>query len=315
MTEKLNATFYAFQKREKSGVLLRTSAAFGVLAIVLTCAFFGALYALTGGALFGLTSADPDAANDAITRGNIGGIMLAYMLFLLAIFILFAAYEAACLRWLVRNEEGRGLFGLNLGADTWRVYAIYWVWLVVAMVLTVAFVLVIRVLSGAWASVPDAPWLAMLTPLLAAIAPLYFSVRLAPAAATAIAKKRFAFFDAWKVSRDRFWPLFGAFALLWLIYVLLIAIVNAMWLGATSVNLIMDIALGGVSDTNELPNAVNQAVRDSLGSPTGLATYAGVQVVTWVIGIWLYLALFGINARAASLALEEARIAPEPPVA
>ncbi|WP_135210007.1 hypothetical protein [Vitreimonas flagellata] len=311
MTEKLNATFYAFHKREKSGVLLRASAAFGVLAIALTCAFFGALYALTGGALFGLTSADPAAANNAITRGNLGGIMLAYMLFLVAMFILIAAYEAACLRWLVRGQEGGGVCGLILGADTWRVYAIYWVWLVVATVLTVLFAVTIAVLSSVWASVPNAPWLAMLTPLLAVIVPLYVSVRLAPAAATAVAKRRFAFFDAWKVSRDRFWPLLGAFALLWLIYVLLVMIVNAMWLGATSVNLVMDVALGGVNDTDELPGAINQAVRDSLSSPTGVATYVAVQVVTWVIAIWLYLALFGVNARVASIALEDGRITPE----
>jgi hypothetical protein len=315
MTEKLNATFYAFQKREKSGVLLRASAVFGVLSLVLTCAFFGALYALSGGAIFGLTSTDPEIANNAITPSNVGGLMLTYMLYLTTLFVLLAAYEAACLRWLVRGEAGGGLFGLKLGADTWRVYAIYWVWLVVAIVLTLVFALTIALFSMVLSTLPADTPLAMLTPLLAALIPLYFSVRLAPAAATAIAKRRFAFFDAWKVSRDRFWPLFGAYALLWLIYVLLISIVNTMWLGATSLNLIMDIALGGVSDATELPAVINQAVMDSLNSPTGIATYFAVQAIGLLIAIWLYLAMFGVNARAASLALEEARITPEPSTA
>ena len=39
MAEKLNATFFAFRKREQSGVLLRATIAFGIAAIVLIAIF------------------------------------------------------------------------------------------------------------------------------------------------------------------------------------------------------------------------------------------------------------------------------------
>ena len=48
MANPLNATFFAFRKREKSGVLLRISVAFVIAMIVLVGAFIGLFWASIG---------------------------------------------------------------------------------------------------------------------------------------------------------------------------------------------------------------------------------------------------------------------------
>jgi hypothetical protein len=51
---------------------------------------------------------------------------------------------------------------------------------------------------------------------------------------------------------------------------------------------------------------------DAMAAPGGMLVYAGVTVVTWIIAILFYVALYGVNARAAVAALEEGKITPEP---
>jgi hypothetical protein len=80
---------------------------------------------VTGGAAFSQAAmagqTDPDVIAQMMSPAALGGVMLIYLVFLFAFFVLTAAFEAACLRWLIRGESGGGFLGLQLGADTWRV--------------------------------------------------------------------------------------------------------------------------------------------------------------------------------------------------
>jgi hypothetical protein len=65
---------------------------------------------------------------------------------------------------------------------------------------------------------------------------IFIGVRFAPAAATSIARRRFSFFDAWKVTRGRFWALFGSFFILMGAYLVALAIfATAAFLGQSTV--------------------------------------------------------------------------------
>src|SRR5262245_50001615 len=50
------------------------------------------------------------------------------LLYMIVVCLVSAAYEASCLRWLVRGETS-GFLGLAFGADMWRVWFCYWMWL------------------------------------------------------------------------------------------------------------------------------------------------------------------------------------------
>lgn len=316
MAEPLNATFFAFKKRERGGILTGASIAFAVLAIVLYAALLAFIWLVLGqnplemSQMAAQAQTDPEAIQRMMTPGNLAMMVLVYLVFLFAIFVLLAAYEAACLRWMIRGET-KGFFGLALDADTWRVYGIYWVWFVGFIVGAIAFVILMGILGATIAATAgaDSPVMLIL-PLLFFIVPIYLCTRLAPAAATAIAERRFAFFDAWSASSDRFWALFGAFFLLWLIYIVLVCGITVAWLSWAVGPRLAEIFAGG-SDPTAASIAINQATMDAMAAPGGMLVYAAVTVVTWIIAILFYVALYGVNARAAVAALEEGKITPE----
>lgn len=315
MVKPLNATFFAFRKRERA-VLLPATIVYAVLSIIIGGAFVGlnwgafveyvnwvsSLSAMAGQA------SDETAVMQAMTPPSsvaaLGGV---YLLFLLVYYILMAAYEAACLRWMIRGET-EGLFGLSLGADTWRVYFTYWIWffLVIAFYLVCALLVggvVIGMMGALQGGAPESGAM-MFAPLgvglLVLVLLIYFAVRLAPAAATSIARRRFAFFDAWTVTKGRFWALLGAFALLFLMFFVLIIVLETI-LGVAMAMTAMNQV--GHAD----PKTAEEAFR-AFANPQWAAMIGGFVIVMMVAAFVFYIALFGVNARAAQAALEEGKI-------
>lgn len=315
--QALNATFFAFRKREKAA-LLPTTLAFAVIVLAMGAVFTALNWQAFVDYMNWVASISASNANSAaagvppsmdamMPPQSVMSIMPAYFLFLLGYYILLAAYEAACLRWMIHGETG-GLFGLSLGADTWRVYFSYWIW----FLLLIAFYIVCAIVAGgAMASVfmgmqgggepsPAAVIIPLVLGLLVVLALIYFSVRLAPAAATSVARRKFAFFDAWKVSKGRFWGLLGAFVLLFLmfmVFVIAVEVAFGVMVGMTAMN--------SVGQTE--PQSAEEAFR-AFATPQYMAGIVALIVAITIASFLFYIALFGVNARAASLALEEGKI-------
>lgn len=315
MAEKLDATFFAFKKREGS-LLLGASLTYVVLLILLFVVFGVLLFALLGPNFMQLAQmaneaqTDPEAMAGAISGGAIGGLILLYLAFLIVIFIVTAAFEAACLRWMIHGEK-KGLFGFALDADTWRVYGIYWVWLIACILGAIVLALLMGILGGiAGAAAGDAaPFAVILVTVVLFIAPIYLGVRLAPAAATSVGLRKFAFFEAWNVTSGRFWALFGSFLLLWIIYmVVAIALSFGMYALLLGPNLgeVLSSASGG--DPAGMSLQLNQALAETLTSPFGIGVYVGSQVLIGAVGIAFYVLLYGVNARAVRAALDEGKV-------
>lgn len=315
MAEKLDATFFAFRKREGS-LLLGASLVY----VALTAVIFGVFVALNWGAFaavadwFGAiiqASAESggEPAADAIPTpppalfGMLGG----YVLVLLVYNIVLAAFEAACLRWMIWGERS-GPFGFNLNAYTWRVYGAYWVWffLNIASSLVVALLLGIAVIVFS-SSGGSASTLEPLIRLIWNLVLIYFVVRLLPAAATSVGRRRFSFFEAWTVTRERFWALFGSFLILVLIYLLAAAVFFGgafalIWPRVGE----MAMALG--------PNPSEQQTMEFLGrlfAPDNLVVLGGAYVLIYPIYVVLLVLYYGINARAVRAALDEGKIEAE----
>lgn len=316
--QALNATFYAFRKRERGGVLVGASIGFIVLAILLAGAFFlinaqgvmdyvNWITHLGAGMEAGKPGAPP-SMETMMPPPSVMALAPAYFLFLLVYYILIASYEAACLRWMIRGETG-GLLGLSLGADTWRVYFGYWVW----FFLLIAFYIVFAIVAGGaafslaamsqgqantGASTAIVPFV---LGLLLCIGLIYFGVRFAPAAATSVARRRFAFFDAWTVTKGRFWALFGAFLLLFVMFFVFYFIV-AMVFGAAMASM----AASQMGQAGEPQTA--QDVFRAFANPQWMIMVCVFGLVMIAASMTLYVALFGVNARAAVAALDEGKI-------
>src|SRR6185503_11937585 len=148
MAEPLNATFFAFHKREKGGVLLGASVAFGILIVLLFIAFGLAIWALMGQDFF-TWSQQMAEMNAKTTPGqlpaNFGRIFLIFpieMVWLFFFFVALAAFESSCLRWMTRGERSSPM-NLHFGADMWRVYGAYWVWFLYFIVTWIVFWIVL----------------------------------------------------------------------------------------------------------------------------------------------------------------------------
>lgn len=301
--EPLDATFFAFRKRDRRFVLTLASGAYLGLALLL-----GAVYlAATWGAWGAIFTWYVDMLRAAASGGEpsmppMGPLLaLAPWMLLVAVagYVLFAAYEAACLRWLLRGESGGGVFGLNLGADTWRVFACYWVW----VGLFTGFVaLVAGFYLGLHALAEIAGPLRIVLMLVAALAPLgllalviFAAVRLAPGAAMSVARGRFAFFSAWHATRGRFWALLGGFFILIVGYVVIASIISQVFqipVRGELAPIMARILADGDAD------AALASLREAFMTPMFFALGAAYLAAAMILASVFRVALFGINARA-----------------
>lgn len=316
MSEPLKATFFTLQRRDRT-VLLPATLVF----IVIMALLVGVFVALNWGRLLGLyefilsaPAQQPSDEQASQLIWSVFGLFGGAMLLLFPMYLTIAAYETACLRWMIRGEAP-GLFGLTIDNDVWRVWGVYWCWLVTHMIvsfaMSIATMPLIFMMMGEMMRDPSPEammrWqLTVQLPisLLQYLPLIFIGVRFGPAAATSVARKRFSFVDAWKVTEDRFWALFGSFAVLWLIAGLLIAA------AATPIVLYMWPYFWSMwpTPTEETTEAYLRAYTASEALIRIGIAYGAMTIVGW----WLALMSYGVNARAALVALEEGKIQVDP---
>jgi len=314
MAEPLNAAFFAFKKREPGGVVLRASAAFVVIALLLIGAFVAVFWSSLLAALdWYVQVLSAVVANDEQALASIAFPVALLPVFLGLIgwsfffYLLCAAYESACLRWFVHGESS-GFMGLSLGAETLRVWGVYWIWFGLNIAFSIVAELTSMALGGmAIVAAGDAAVQNVVRPILEfvqLIVVIYFGVRLAPAAATSIARRRFSFFEAWSVTKGRFWPLLGAFALVYAIY-----FVASIAFAIVAVAVLLGEAMPVLSGNPEqMALSFMRAWLAALTEPRTWIAMGALQVIGMIGSAVFYVAMFGINARAAQAALQEGKI-------
>ncbi|WP_340691577.1 hypothetical protein [Hyphomonas sp.] len=147
---------------------------------------------------------------------------------------LWAMFEAASQRRYVRDER----FSLRVGSDELRMMAVGFLWSLLYLAcfglpMLSLFNGIIGIFELAADGVSENELGRRMLPvvfggmglmLLAFPVYVFFATRLSPCFAMTIKDRRIVFFDAWNVSRGRFWPILGAY--------LIIAIVGGIIVGA-----------------------------------------------------------------------------------
>jgi hypothetical protein len=295
----------AFRNRGRHGILIGASIAYWIITLAIAA---GLIFMAVGafGDIMTMAERGPDSAMEMLTPSVMSLIPVASLGVIVA-FIVLAAYEAGCLRWLVRGEPG-GFLGLSFGADMWRVWLCYWMWLVVGLVLygaCIALVVAVAAVSSVASNEALTAALSLVAGIAGACVSIWIWVRLSPATATTVALQRFAFFDAWKATKGRFWMLLGVFLVVWVAYIVASQVIQTLGVIAFMGPLFSMIATsGGMPD----PEGMTAAFVAALASP---GTWIGLAILfigSIVLGILFYVVLFGVSARAALVAKQEGRI-------
>ncbi|MGE0828502.1 MAG: hypothetical protein AB7O04_04025 [Hyphomonadaceae bacterium] len=290
----------AFRKRDRSFVLTTATIVFVLSMIVIFIAFV--LLNRQGIAAYmdytmQMAAQGPNA-QPAMPPPEVMGLVPAYFLTTVIIYLLFAAYEAGCLRWLIHGEQA-SFVGLDFGAPMLRVWFGYWCWLILLILFYIALVIAIVVATAITVGGRSAPGTVALTgivvSLVMALLLSALAVRFAPAAALSVAKRRFAFFDAWKVTRDKFWSLFGAFALIFVLYIF--AVIVLFVVGAF---VVFGAAAGHLASVQGTPDPT--ALMTALSQPSAWISALVLYGIYFVVAFAFVLALYGVNARAAMVA-------------
>jgi hypothetical protein len=298
-------TFFAFRKKEKAFVL--TGATIGyVLALVIV---YGAFIALNWQGFADYMSwsismaSDPEAAaGGTMPPSSVMMMIPGYLVSMFLLILIMAAYEAACLRWMVRDQTTPGLnfLGIAFGPDTWRVLLVYITWIGVWIGLSIASLLLasgVAVAAGAIGDGAIAGLLSALVFIVLACAWVFVLVRLAPAAAVTIGKEQYAFFDAWRASQGRFWTIFGSFA-----FVIIMSIVGLLVFYFVAIVAVMGAVFGSAA-AGAQPDP--EAMAAAFTSPGAIIAMAGVYLILIALSMMVYVLFYGINARVALAANED----------
>lgn len=313
----VQAGLYAFRRRERRFVLTGATIGYLIGVCLIGAAFVAAAWPALSGLISWYASVFHAASNGGSPPQPEPAIFLAvapwYGGYILITLVWMSVYEAACLRWMVRGETG-GVLGLSFNGDTLLVFFTYLLW----FVLWIAFCVAVGVFYGALIAVnAAAPALRILMMVLGALAPLglislllWLSVRLSPAAATSVARQKFAFFGAWGVTRGRFWDLLGAFFIILAIYIAVSFTAQAL------VRIPMTQAMYPVM-TQAMQDVDFASLMSHLGEAFSSPLIAGVLAayiaVSLVLSCVMRLAWFGVNAYVVAAKDEPEAAAAAPP--
>lgn len=305
----VEAALWAFKKRDRSLVLTKATLAYLILSLTLNLIYFSALWPVLGELFSWYLGALRDMARGVgISPPDTSLLIQAAPVVLAAGFaslVLFAAYEAACLRWLTRAESGGGFWGVQLNTDTWRTLLTYLVWigLGVAFALLGAASFVGLMLLGQLAGAARivALFVGALTPLALFAMLIWVATRLGPAAASSVARRKFAFFEAWRATQAIFWNLMGAYVIVLAAYMAVGTLIAQ--LARAPMNQAMTPVIVTIAGGGDITAGIEEIWR-VLATPAFMALGIGYLVVATIIACVFRVAMFGVNARVMVAALD-----------
>lgn len=187
---------------------------------------------------------------------------------ILAYWVISAIVTTATMRRYVRDAS----FSIGFGADEMRIMALQLMWTLMGLIVMAPFILILggffwSTFSDVAAGGPDPSEAAVLSAVFGSFGisiflfPIYvfLATRLAPCFALTVKNRRIRFFDAWNVSRRRFWPILGAYVIIAIVGSIVVNIVNQI----VQTGLLMSIPFDEMANMESFTGVV-----DVLFSPT-----------------------------------------------
>lgn len=222
----------------------------------------------------------PEFAADpaAITR-VMGPVYLLNFLLIIVGIVLYAA----AMRSVLRPNAG-GIAFLRLGMDELRLFALIIVFGIVALVIGTLFGLMLGVFVGGVAMASESVALTVVVTIVVGLAVfalwLFLTIRLSLAFPLTLHRERFVIGEAWRLSRGRFWTLFGS-----AFVVVIIGGFLSMAVGIFSMGSYFADLAGAFGN----PGAANQVVERQAAMMSGFSTMmifqsigGGVVAAVWV---------------------------------
>lgn len=200
---------------------------------------YGAMFLLFGSSIMsfygGLLGSPETVPSDREAFQFMGAFFGAFFLGGIAYMLLMSAFESAALRHYIRKQP----FRLKYGKDEFRILAVYLAWFGLFIASYVVFFIVIMVITipFAVAGVNEGPAVGIIGLLVFVgffalmIFGLYWMIRLSPASAVTIRDEKIAVFSATKTSKNRFWPMFGAMLVIYIIVGIAQFVLQTIWSG------------------------------------------------------------------------------------
>ena len=211
--------------------------------------------ALAMGPMFGAVA---DAGKDPMAAMQQMNQMFGTILLLeLGMLILFVVLFTATQRAVLRPEQG-GLAYLRLGMDELKLFALAFALIIIFYIGMIVLMLILVLIAGALA-VATGPGGAVVSGLIMVVglvaAMLWFQVRVSLMFPMTLLTGNIAIGEGWRLSRGRFWTLFGGFFVVNLIIV-------AMWIAIMTVT--MGPAFAAMADAGSDPVAMSQAFQGEM---------------------------------------------------
>ncbi|MEA3004422.1 MAG: hypothetical protein QOH81_3210 [Sphingomonadales bacterium] len=207
---------------------------------------------------------------------DIGAMIGRMVLFVLLFFILYVILYAASQRAVLQPER-QNFFYLRLGMDELRLLALAIIFVIgfyaAVLVLTVIMSLLIGLLAAATGSFGVAAGLALVEFLVILVFAVGFFTRFSLAFPLTMLRGKIIIGESWRITRGRFWTLFTAFLVLFLMLLLLWAAVSLVTSGAYFAQL----AKSGLD-----PVAMQQAQQQQMARQFG--GISAIQVIGWILG-------------------------------
>jgi len=230
----------------------------------------------------------PDPADTQAVLDSLKGMILPGLLMTLGFWAVYAAGEAALHRKVLMGEENSPRT-LGFGGDELRVMfaqlGVWGIWFLIYIggIVVLTLFAVIPVLGVI---------IAIFGGLFMILMMIYVPIRLAPAAALSVKNKRAHLISARHITKGRFWPLFGAYAVIsiggyFLLYAVMLTVLILVTGDSSAV-----MALYGMGDT--LPSEMMAEAGERLKNPFFMILgVLGVIVYSLAYAFWL-LSLAGI---------------------
>lgn len=247
--------------------------------------FMGAVFAAQAGRAGG-TPPDP-----SVLFQGIGTVFGVYVLFFIGLIVIYTA----ALRAATRPEEDAFAY-LRLGMDELRMLGVGVILFIAFMILYFGMSLVVGLLAGILAVAARGsvavPIISVILSVFVMFAVLiFFQVRFSLVFALTMLRGRIVIGESWQITRGRFWTLFGAYLVLFLIIAVTMTVLFMVTMGPY----FADLSRAGLSPGGM--QALQQRQLERQFGPVGVMTLVG-----WVLGALIGVFWIALGAGAAGTA-------------